>query len=126
MNEHYFAHQVKQHLNRSLQQLPEDTLAKLAAAREAALVHQKQTEAVSHPILAGIGAHFRDHGHKPGRLAYALVFVMAVASLVYWQAQDHLSDLEDEDSALLSDDLPINAYLDKGFDTWLAQNSSGR
>ena len=28
------------------------------------------------------------------------------------------------DSALLADDLPINAYLDKGFQAWLSELSS--
>ena len=31
---------------------------------------------------------------------------------------------DDIDSALLSDDLPLNAYLDAGFHTWLTQKSS--
>jgi hypothetical protein len=31
---------------------------------------------------------------------------------------------EEIDSALLADDLPINAYLDKGFQAWLSEHFS--
>ena len=30
-----------------------------------------------------------------------------------------MAELEEVDSALLSDDLPIDAYLDQGFDAWV-------
>mgnify|MGYP002139328993 CR=1 FL=1 len=29
------------------------------------------------------------------------------------------ADIEEVDSSLLADDLPIDAYLDRGFDTWV-------
>ena len=36
-----------------------------------------------------------------------------------WQAYQQLNDLEETDSAILSSDLPIDAYLDRGFQNWL-------
>jgi hypothetical protein len=51
--------------------------------------------------------------------------MIAVAALVvgmigfaYWQSFGP-NDYADIDISLLTDDLPINAYLDTGFDSWL-------
>jgi hypothetical protein len=34
-----------------------------------------------------------------------------------------LSELEETDAAILSSDLPIDAYLDRGFQNWLTRTS---
>ncbi len=39
-----------------------------------------------------------------------------------WQADEQMNELEDVDSALLADDLPLDAYTDQGFAAWLDQN----
>ena len=36
-----------------------------------------------------------------------------------WQAYQQLNDLEETDAAILSSDLPIDAYVDRGFQNWL-------
>ena len=36
-----------------------------------------------------------------------------------WQAYQQMKDLEETDAAILSSDLPIDAYLDRGFQNWL-------
>jgi hypothetical protein len=36
-----------------------------------------------------------------------------------WQAYQQQSEIEDTDAAILSSDLPIDAYLDRGFQNWL-------
>ena len=41
-----------------------------------------------------------------------------------WISKFKTLDLEEVDSALLADDLPIDAYLDRGFDTWVQNNSA--
>lgn len=38
-------------------------------------------------------------------------------------SDQQVSELSRIDSALLADDLPINAYTDKGFNAWLKQAS---
>lgn len=126
MNELHFTFQIRQHLNRGTQTIERTTLDRLAAARQQALTRQKV--AISSSVLAGIGAHVQlqfDHLHpRQLLLIVALAVAAAVGSMTYWQAQDQVSELEDVDSALLSDDLPISAYLDNGFDTWLNKRSS--
>ena len=40
-----------------------------------------------------------------------------------WQAYQQLYDIEETDAAILSSDLPIDAYLDRGFQNWLKHAS---
>ena len=40
-----------------------------------------------------------------------------------WQAYQQLNDIEETDAAILSSDLPIDAYLDRGFQNWLKRAS---
>ena len=40
----------------------------------------------------------------------------------YWQRTPSVEEIEEIDAAILTSDLPINAYLDKSFDTWLKRS----
>ena len=40
-----------------------------------------------------------------------------------WQAYQQLNDIEETDAAILSSELPIDAYLDRGFQNWLKRAS---
>ena len=48
--------------------------------------------------------------------------VVGLSSGMLWQADEQMNELEDVDSALLADDLPLDAYTDQGFAAWLDQN----
>jgi hypothetical protein len=52
-------------------------------------------------------------------IAPLVALVVAVAALLTWQQNRVISDFEEIDAMLLTDDLPIDAYLDRGFQTWL-------
>jgi hypothetical protein len=57
------------------------------------------------------------------RLAAAVTaLVIATAGVVYWQSIAPNGDSADLEIGLLTDELPINAYLDKGFDSWLKRS----
>ena len=49
--------------------------------------------------------------------------VLGLGGVVYMQNSGPSSDIADIDAGLLTDELPINAYLDKGFDSWLKRSS---
>ena len=50
----------------------------------------------------------------------ALLLGLAGTGAVYWQnLTRQANELAEIDAGLLSDDLPINAYLDNGLDSWL-------
>jgi len=42
----------------------------------------------------------------------------------YWQQNQRSAEIEEIDAQLLTDDLPIDAYLDRGFQNWLKQRSA--
>ena len=44
---------------------------------------------------------------------------VAVAGIYNWQEKQRLAEVVEIDSQLLTDDLPIDAYLDRGFQNWL-------
>jgi hypothetical protein len=55
-----------------------------------------------------------------GRIWLGIALVVAAAvGYQQWQAYQQLAELADTDAALLSSDLPIDAYLDRGFQNWL-------
>lgn len=125
MNEEHFAYQIRQRLNAGLNDLPCDTLQKLAAARQQALAHQKVGETQMVMGLSG-KSHSLHSGHDHNMLRRALAItalVLGMAFAYYWDGQQSLDEMEALDSALLSDELPPEAYLDKGFSAWLKRSS---
>lgn len=124
MNELHFAYKVRQLLNRGLHELRPETTARLAAARKNALACQRQ--AVNRSVLATAGSFVQyqfDNLHIKQALA-ALVLLLSLVFSAYWMADQRINELGAVDSALLADDLPIGAFTDKGFDTWLKRTSS--
>jgi hypothetical protein len=49
--------------------------------------------------------------------------VLGLIGVVYVQTNGVLSNIADIDLGLLTDELPIDAYLDKDFDSWLKRSS---
>jgi hypothetical protein len=114
---------VRHQLNVGLTQLDKPIIASLHDARQAALARAFTPQF----SLAAAGRHSLVwcEGHmRPFLMALALAVAIVCGN--YLMSAQRLDDLEDVDSALLSDDLPIDAYLDKGFHSWLAADSSSQ
>ena len=47
------------------------------------------------------------------------MIVAASAAYQHWHSAQQIRELEETDAAILSSDLPIDAYLDRGFNNWL-------
>ena len=122
MNELQFPYKVKHYLDLGAEAVDPATGGRLFAARQQALARIPAHS--SRLGLAGFG-HFSLGGLWPiVRSAVALVLLAAgVAGTSYWNAQQQASENVEVDTALLADDLPINAYLDRGFDEWLKDSS---
>ena len=119
MNEQDFQHRIRQHLNVSARNVSPPVADRLLQARQRALSRQKQT--VRKLSLAGLGQTLSEHILPHGRTTLAMILVILLAlGSGEWQ---HVADLEEVDSALLADDLPIDAYLDRGFDAWVQNDS---
>lgn len=124
MNEERYAYRVRQALNHGLKDIPPAASRRLEAARHLALSRQKQ--AVPQMALAGFsGSSFRLGSHVP-----YLKQILAIAALLlgmwisfYWHSVQYVTAMEEVDSALLTDDLPPDAFLDNDFFEWLLDDS---
>jgi len=121
-DEQQFANKISQVLNQSTDNLSLDIRTRLQAARQEALAHQKtQLTGLS---LAGVGYFTSDVLLPQARkLVAVLALAVGVIGTYYWNSFQQATENEEIDSALLSDELPINAYLDHGFSTWLEHSS---
>ena len=124
MNEMQFGNRIRQALNQGLR-LNQTQVERLRAARERALARQRPEPA---PALAWADNVVGSLGGWSGvslRLVAPLVaLAIAVGALYPWQQNRVISDFEEIDSMLLTDDLPIDAYLDRGFQHWLKKRAA--
>lgn len=123
MNEELqFAHKIRHVLHHGTDTLDDKVAMRLHMARTAALAHQRQPAALL--SLAGLGhltADFFRSSFAPTVLAFALV--LGAAGVLYVDDVMQADETEEIDSALLADELPINAYLDDGFQAWVDSTS---
>lgn len=122
-NEREYAYKVRHHLNLGADELDPKTADKLFIARQNALAHQKV--AGSQLSLAGVGHVASDVILPYTRTLIALVgLAIGVVGVSVWNDFEKAAENEEIDSALLADDLPINVYLDRGFQAWLSEHIS--
>lgn len=134
-----FARQVRRALDENVASISPATVDRLALARRAALARKKPepvTAPVFVPAFAGAGAgaaglagmppvELPQRRRSPLRrfaLAWPLAaLVVSLVAIAYWEDQQRTAELADIDAAMLSDDLPLNAYLDHGFNAYLSR-----
>lgn len=122
-----FAKKITAHLDRGVADLKAGTAYRLQLAREEALARLSDPERAAEPrlapahALAGSGTLGGNHRFRAsGRLWLGIaLIVVAGLGIQQWQAYQQLKDLEETDAAILTSDLPIDAYLDRGFQNWL-------
>ena len=122
--EHELAGKITQHLNYGADQIDAATRARLLAARKEALSHYKdRPEPVWGLAWAGHAMRVGGHRFEMRQLIAVASLIAALIAVVYWQNQGPSNEIAEIDLGLLTDDLPINAYLDRGFDSWLKRSS---
>ena len=122
MNESKFGQQIKQQLDQALDLEPA-TLNRLKVAREQALARQRMTEpAFALAWADGIAGRLSGNPASASIALAGAALILALVGIQYWQQAPTAEELEEIDAALLTSDLPINAYLDKSFDTWLKRS----
>ena len=124
-----FANKLAAYLDHGAANLKAGTAYRLQLARQEALARlaepQRATALRLTPALAGAGAGTGTSGGSTGlRTGFKLwlgILLIVAAGFGYqqWQAYQQLTDLEETDAAILASDLPIDAYLDRGFQNWL-------
>jgi hypothetical protein len=125
MNEQELARQVVQHLDRGLGQIKQGTLYRLQSARKAALDGYREAPLPAYvPAWAGDIAFRISHSpHFMRNLIAASLLVFGMMGVTYWQVALQGNDIAEIDASLLSGELPIDAYLDSGFEAWLKRSS---
>jgi hypothetical protein len=128
MNELQFANKIRQALNQGAR-LDAHISERLRAAREQALARRKPERepalAWARSQAAGVIGGFGGLGGFSLRLLLPTALLVAGLVAIYsWQQDQRAADIEELDAQLLTDDLPIDAYLDRGFEAWLKKVSS--
>jgi hypothetical protein len=124
MNEPQFGNKIRQILNQGTQ-LDGKILGRLRLGREKALRQQLVAKPV--PGLAWADGLIGSFG-GPAGFSFRLVLPMAVLvggllAISGWQQKQRVAEVEEIDALLLTDDLPLDAFLDKGFEAWLKKRS---
>jgi hypothetical protein len=99
------------------------TLVRLREARERAV--EKQLVAAQNPVLAWTNnlVDRSGSGSVVSRfLLPAAVLILGLLAINTWQQSQMVQEIEEIDAAVLTGDLPLDAYLDKGFDAWLKRS----
>jgi len=129
MNDNRFANKIRQALNEGAKlggQRGAIVAERLRAARERALAQKRLERA---PALGWVPMQSSGALGGFGRFSLrvllpALLLAVGLASIYSWQNEQRAADIVELDSRLLSDDLPIDAYLDRGFEAWLKKVSA--
>ncbi|WP_244815684.1 DUF3619 family protein [Caballeronia sp. Lep1P3] len=141
--ENDFALKVIRALDENTSAMPAAAVDRLAEARRAAIARKKPekvavavTAPAFAPVFAGAGAALSAggpadaHGRRSlfarlggfGLAAPLFALAVALAGVAYWEDQERKAELADIDAAMMSDSLPLDAYLDHGFNAYLTRN----
>lgn len=118
-DESRFGNRIRHLLNQGLELGPAQR-DRLRKARERALERQR-----AEPVPAlrwadnMLGSLDGWRGISARVLLPLVVLALAASGIYTWQEKRRVAELVEIDSQLLADDLPIDAYLDRGFQNWL-------
>ena len=120
MNEHEIAKKITGYLDRGTAELKAGVAFRLQRARQLALSQLSEQQAPQLALAQPGGGSFGSHRFLAAtRLSVAVLLLVAgVFAYNYWETQQ-TRDIEETDAAILSSELPIEAYLDRGFEAWL-------
>jgi len=122
-----YARKIVTYLDQGTAELKAGTAYRLQLARQQALARFTDPKRAAELRLAGAqagggtGTTGLDRRFwASGRLWIGIALIAAAGfGVQQWDAYQQLKDIEETDAAILSSDLPIDAYLDRGFQNWL-------
>ena len=116
--------------------LPASTTERLASARKAALSRKKNDAPLSvfirEKALAGANSTGSSGtlGNQPfswlvriGLVIPIIALVAGLVGIVQYEKQQRIDETADIDAAMLTDDLPLTAYADHGFNAYLEKRA---
>ena len=123
MNEKEIAGRIVARLDQDLADLPAPTVQKLQAARLVAMAAYRPDGPLWGHSRAGsvLSSWGLGQGLTARLVLPAAIVLASVTGLIYWQMSGHHE--EELDTGLLAGELPIHAYTDPGFETWLKHSN---
>jgi Protein of unknown function (DUF3619) len=135
MNEQQFSLHVRRALDESAEKLPFKVTHRLGAARELALSRLGDTSVSATPLgfaglapvlaqqSAGRSLSFSSGSSTWWRLAGTvlplLIVALGLVSMHAWDLSAKAEELAEVDAEMLSDEVPIDTYADRGFGVFL-------
>ncbi len=127
-----FAKKITTYLDAGTAEIKSGTAYRLQQARAAAMARLAEAgtagvpqSRVAHAFAGSAGTSGRNGASfwKGGRLWFGILLI-AAAGFGYqqWQVYQQTREIEELDAQILSSDLPIDAYIDRGFQTWLTRH----
>ena len=116
-------------LRQGTQTIPQNIKDRLYAARMKAVALKKPEKVrVQKTVLAGSARTWTSGSNSTwdtiGWIAPLVVLVFGLIGIAQWQDESRINDIAEVDAALLSDDVPPDAYADSGFLAFLKNGSS--
>jgi hypothetical protein len=124
------AYKIRHALNENLDHLPASTTDRLAAARalalsrkkadapRAATVRQQQARRPAFDVRSVLAMPW---AMRTAVAAPLLAMVVGLVGVYQNAREQRVAELAELDAAVLSDELPLTAYIDHGFNAYLAQ-----
>ena len=114
-------------LSQGAQSLPASIKDRLYEARKKALAVRKPEKVrIKSPVLAGTSGNwagnFKSSSNLWDTLGWAaplVVLAFGLIGIAQWQNESRINDIAEVDAALLTDDVPPDAYADSGFMAFL-------
>ncbi|BDT75387.1 DUF3619 family protein [Polynucleobacter sp. KF022] len=111
-------------LRQSTQNIPQSIKDRLYSARMKALsVKKPEKVRIQKQVLAGTSRNWTSGSNgvwdTVGWMAPLVVLVFGLIGIAQWQDDSRINDIAEVDAALLSDDVPPDAYADSGFMAFL-------
>lgn len=114
-------------LSHGAQSLPGSIKDRLYEARKKALaVHKPEKVRIKTPALASTSGNWTGSYKSSssvwdtlGWVAPLVVLVFGLIGIAQWQNESRINDIAEVDAALLTDDVPPDAYADRGFMAFL-------
>lgn len=124
MNEQKIGRFIKQSLDQGVD-TDSAVLAKLRIARETALDRQRTSSTSPFMVWATnwSGTATGPRALLPRLLIPTFLLVGGLFAVNYWYQVQRVEEIVEIDAAVLLGDLPLDAYLDKGFGAWLKSSS---
>ncbi len=124
MNEQAFAKRLITTLDDSLEQLRPEVVHRLESARQHACAHAGEKHGV-HAIRSAHGVTLVAwvRHHRVGAVGLLLAMLLGIAAAAWQYSGSPGDDTSDIDAGLLTDELPVNAYLDNHLNKWVNSDS---